>query len=97
MKFDQTLRSRVAANLSELPVRERALEGRRHAAVAIVLLDSDAELHGVDELSVDRQHVQGFKTLGDHFGWFENGLHERDIADFRSQPTEIGSKAVGPR
>lgn len=54
MKFDQELRMRITQNLSAHPVRVHPLEGRRHAAVALVLLDSDADLHGVDELSVDR-------------------------------------------
>jgi len=52
--FTPELLARITANLAHHDVREHALEGRRHAAVALVLLDSDAELHGSDDLSVDR-------------------------------------------
>jgi len=54
MEFDAGLRDQIVTNLEQHDVREHALEGRRHAAVALVLLDSDAEIHGTDDLSVDR-------------------------------------------
>lgn len=52
--FDEALRARIEVNLSAHPVREHGLDGKRHAAVALVLLDSDEELHGADDLVVDR-------------------------------------------
>jgi 8-oxo-dGTP pyrophosphatase MutT (NUDIX family) len=48
--FDQHLRSMLAANLAAHDRREQGLEGRRHAAVAIVLVDSDATLDNDDPL-----------------------------------------------
>jgi 8-oxo-dGTP pyrophosphatase MutT (NUDIX family) len=46
--FDDTLRARIDTNLSGHDRRVHPLDGRRHAAVAIVLVDSDAELHDGD-------------------------------------------------
>lgn len=54
VEFTPELRDRITENLARHPVREHRLEGRRHAAVAVVLLDSDDELHGRDDLVVDR-------------------------------------------
>lgn len=51
---DDDLRSRLAANLARHDVRRHSLDGRRHAAVAVVVIDSDAELHGVDPTAFDR-------------------------------------------
>jgi ADP-ribose pyrophosphatase YjhB (NUDIX family) len=44
--FDDALRATLSANLGAHPRRELPLDGRRHAAVAIVVLDSDT---GSDE------------------------------------------------
>ena len=52
--FDDALRARLADNLASHRTREHRLDGRRHAAVAIVVIDSDAELHGTDDAEVDR-------------------------------------------
>lgn len=49
MTFDDGLREQITRNLARHEVREHPLEGRRHAAVAVVVLDSDAELHGTDD------------------------------------------------
>ena len=46
--FDDALRRRLGDNLARHPRREASLDGRRHAAVAIVVVDSDAEAHGRD-------------------------------------------------
>jgi 8-oxo-dGTP pyrophosphatase MutT (NUDIX family) len=46
--FDEALRSRLVTNLRAHERRVWPLEGRRHAAVAIALLDSDAERDGGD-------------------------------------------------
>ena len=54
MEFTDELRAEITSNLARHEVREHALDGRRHAAVALVLLDSDADLHGSDDLVVDR-------------------------------------------
>ena len=52
--FDDALRKRLTANLADHELRLHPLEGRRHAAVAIIVLDSDAATHGTDESDVDR-------------------------------------------
>lgn len=54
MDFNEPLRTSIKARLAAHPVREHPLEGRRHAAVALVLLDSDADAHGGDEHVIDR-------------------------------------------
>lgn len=43
IRFDDSLRAALAANLGAHPRRERPTQGRRHAAVALVLVDSDPE------------------------------------------------------
>lgn len=50
MRYDEDLRRQLAANLAAHEVLELPLEGRRQAAVAIVVVDSDAERHGDDPL-----------------------------------------------
>lgn len=54
VEFTPELRDRITENLARQTIREHPLDGRRHAAVAVVLLDSDDELHGDDEMAVDR-------------------------------------------
>src|SRR3712207_7460577 len=46
--FTDELRQTVAARLAAHERREHALDGRRHAAVALVLVDSDPERHDGD-------------------------------------------------
>jgi 8-oxo-dGTP pyrophosphatase MutT (NUDIX family) len=46
--YDDHLRERLAGHLDRHEVREHELEDRRLAAVAVVVVDSDAELHGDD-------------------------------------------------
>ena len=61
--FDDTLRRAVADRLRAHPRRELALDGRRHAAVAIVLVDSEVERHDVDpvhEKGIDWAEVPGY-------------------------------------
>ncbi len=48
IEFDDTLRSTIAANLADHDRLELPLEGRRHAAVAILLVDSVAGSDQVD-------------------------------------------------
>src|SRR5437763_17211849 len=47
-RFDAGLRARLEANLARLERVSYALDGRRHAAVAVVVVDSDADAHGAD-------------------------------------------------
>jgi 8-oxo-dGTP pyrophosphatase MutT (NUDIX family) len=49
--FTDDLRTRLRASLSRHERREHALDGRRHAAVAVVLVDSDPERHDFDPLA----------------------------------------------
>ena len=49
--FTADLRACLEARLNVHERREQALEGRRHAAVALVLVDSDAERHDGDPLT----------------------------------------------
>ncbi len=51
--YDEALRSSIVGHLARHERRVHPLDGRRHAAVAIVVVDSDAERHGVDESPVD--------------------------------------------
>lgn len=46
--YDEGLRALVAANLARHRPRRLPLDGRRLAAVAVVLVDSDADRHGHD-------------------------------------------------
>src|SRR3954470_3629580 len=62
IEFTADLRTRLQASLSEHERREHALAGRRHAAVAVVLVDSDAERHDGDPLmaaEIDMSVVPG--------------------------------------
>lgn len=45
IRFDDRLRAALAANLETHERRAQPLEGRRHAAVAVVLVDSDRRRH----------------------------------------------------
>jgi len=60
--FDNNLRAEVGANLDAHERRGQPLDGRRHAAVAVVLVDSDAERHNsgpVAPLHIDESIVSG--------------------------------------
>lgn len=46
--FDERLRETLQENLRSHTRFEQPLDGRRHAAVAVVVLDSDPDLHGHD-------------------------------------------------
>ena len=48
--YDDELRARLTDNLARHTRRAHALEERRHAAVAIVIVDSDPERDGLDPL-----------------------------------------------
>jgi 8-oxo-dGTP pyrophosphatase MutT (NUDIX family) len=51
VRFDEQLHAMIRANLAAHPRREQPLDGRRHAAVALVVLDSDPERDGRDPLA----------------------------------------------
>lgn len=55
--YDDALRARLADNLARHEVKRHELDGRRHAAVAVVVLDSDADLHGDDPLEIGRMSL----------------------------------------
>ncbi len=57
--FHSDLRNRLAENLDRHPVRRHELDGRRHAAVAVVVIDSDPDLHGDDPTDLDRMQLIG--------------------------------------
>ena len=58
--FDGSLRASLNTNLHAHERRVQPLDGRRHAAVAIVVLDSDAERHDGDPVSgIDMSGVPG--------------------------------------
>jgi 8-oxo-dGTP pyrophosphatase MutT (NUDIX family) len=60
--FTPDLRTCLQARLGAHARREHPLEGRRHAAVAVVLVDSDAEQHDGDPLTardIDMSAVPG--------------------------------------
>ncbi|MBV9415135.1 MAG: CoA pyrophosphatase [Solirubrobacterales bacterium] len=47
IEFDDTLRAAISANLDAHKRRAHPLDGRRHAAVALVIVDSDPRRRGV--------------------------------------------------
>ncbi len=53
---DDALRERLAANLASHDVREHPTEGRKRAAVCVVVLDSDVDAHGIDDFYDDLDH-----------------------------------------
>lgn len=59
IEFETALRERLATNLDRHQARTHRLEGRKHAAVAIVVIDSDEELHGHDPTELDRVSLIG--------------------------------------
>src|SRR3954464_3125776 len=67
--FDDALRTTTSANLPAHTRREHPLDGRRHAAVAVVLVDSDAERDDGDPIvaeQIDMSVVPG--EARDHHG-----------------------------
>jgi 8-oxo-dGTP pyrophosphatase MutT (NUDIX family) len=58
--FDEALRARLSTNLRAHARRVEPLDGRRHAAVAIVVLNSDAESHDGDPVhGIDMSGIPG--------------------------------------
>ncbi len=52
IRFDKSLRAELAANLAAHERREHPLKERRHAAVSVVLVDSDPECRDAEILGV---------------------------------------------
>jgi len=68
ISFDAELRTRLQAELSKHERRRHALDGRRHAAVAVVLVDSDARLHDADPLAagtIDMSFLPGERSAAE--------------------------------
>jgi 8-oxo-dGTP pyrophosphatase MutT (NUDIX family) len=62
IRYDDDLREHLRASLGAHERRAHALDGRRHAAVAVVVVDSDAERHDGDPLKagdIDMSIVPG--------------------------------------
>jgi 8-oxo-dGTP pyrophosphatase MutT (NUDIX family) len=57
--FDERLRARLGANLKAHDRRRLPLEGRRHAAVALVVLESDAERDDIEPVPEDAIDMSG--------------------------------------
>ena len=58
--FDEALRARLNTNLHAHERRVQRLDGRRHAAVSIVVLNSDAERHDGDPVcDIDMSGIPG--------------------------------------
>jgi 8-oxo-dGTP pyrophosphatase MutT (NUDIX family) len=67
MEFGPELRARMQANHDAPPRLACDLEGRKHAAVAVVVVDSDADRHGRDDrvvLGERLQDIPGAEGLG---------------------------------
>src|SRR5438067_2163315 len=65
--FGDELRARLARNLAAHERHEFPLDGRRHAAVAVVVVDSDAVEHGDDPAPFDAADVSRIPG-GEHLG-----------------------------
>ena len=57
VRYDDDLRARLHGNLAAHDRLEIALDGRRHAAVAVVVVDSDADEHGQDVTVVPQDRL----------------------------------------
>lgn len=57
--YSSSLHDRLSRNLARHTRREHALDGRRHAAVAIVVVDSDAERDGHDPSPIESNYFDG--------------------------------------
>ncbi len=55
--YDDALRRRLTDHLTRHEVRTHPLDGRRHAAVGVVVIDSDAGIHGDDPTTMDRKSL----------------------------------------
>jgi ADP-ribose pyrophosphatase YjhB (NUDIX family) len=60
--YTADLRDRLTGNLARHTRRAQTLDGRRQAAVAIVVVDSDAERDGHDPSPVDPDYFEGIES-----------------------------------
>lgn len=60
--FTPALRDQLAGNLARHTRREHALQGRRQAAVAIVIVDSDVESDGHDPFPVETDYFADIES-----------------------------------
>ena len=68
INYDDALRARIEANLLAHDLREHPLDGRRHAAIGVVVMDSHAELHGHDPTKIDRaKELAGLPGIDDGY------------------------------
>ena len=65
-RFDDELRARLRRNLAAHVRRTIALDGRRHAAVAIVVVDSDPIAHGDDAFVATAEWLDGVPGATDY-------------------------------
>lgn len=65
-RFNAALRELLTNNLLRHDRAPESLHGRRHAAVAVVVVDSDAELHGADDIAVPPDRLSGIPGAQDY-------------------------------
>ena len=76
---DEALREHLVANLANHEVRRHAAEGRKHAAVAVIVLDSDAELHGSDPAFSGLSAQERLELLADIPGAIDDATLTGDV------------------
>lgn len=62
IRYSPALRNRLAGNLARHSRREHALDGRRHAAVAVVVVDSDTARDGHDPFPIEPDYFEGLPS-----------------------------------
>ena len=65
-EFDEALRARLTANLARHDRLAVPLEGHRHAAVAVVVVDSDALAHGDDPAPFTADRMEAIPGADDY-------------------------------
>ena len=73
-RYDATLRTHLQSNLDRHPQRRYDLNGRRHAAVAVIVVDSDPIEHGVDEHRLLPMNGGGIPGLTDADGAIDGSV-----------------------
>lgn len=76
---DNTLRERLATNLARHDIRRHPARGRKHAAVAVIVLDSDAELHGSDPAFSGLSAQERLELLADIPGAVDDATLTGDV------------------
>src|SRR5438445_7519629 len=65
-RFDDELRARLVANLASHERTALHVEGHRRAAVAVVVVDSDHEVHGTDPHPATPDRMSGIPGAGSY-------------------------------